>query len=114
MKVVSSLLFVLALFFSELCFGAEEVFDLSIVIKDHKFVPAEITAPAGKKIKLKVINEGPGSEEFESNELNLEKIIPPGRTSTLTFGPLKQGEYKFFGEFHLKTCQGKLIVKPNQ
>ena len=84
---------------------------LSITIKDHKFEPAELTVPAGQKVRIKVVNADPTPEEFESHELNREKVIPGGATATIFVGPLKPGTYPFFGEFNPKTAQGKLIAK---
>jgi plastocyanin len=83
---------------------------LEIAIRDHKFVPAQLTAPAGEVVELVVTNEGPGSEEFESKALRVERIIAQGKTVTLRVGPLKPGTYDLFGEFHMDTCLGTLTV----
>ncbi|MDX8385609.1 MAG: cupredoxin domain-containing protein [Gallionella sp.] len=91
-----------------LCAYAE---DYVITIKDHKFSPAEITIPANEKIKLIVKNDDPTPEEFESHELNREKIIAGNSKTTLFIGPLKPGRYPFFGEFNPKTAQGVIIAK---
>ena len=82
-----------------------------IEIRDHLFFPAELTIPAGKKIKLIVYNRDPTPEEFESYELNREKVIMGSSKATIFIGPLKPGEYPFFGEFNPKTAQGKVIAK---
>jgi plastocyanin len=85
--------------------------EFTLTIKDHKFEPAELTVPAGQKVKLKVVNADATPEEFESHELNREKVIPGNTTASVYVGPLKPGEYPFFGEFNPKTAQGKLIAK---
>jgi len=90
---------------------AEGPVEFTLTIKDHKFEPAELTVPAGQKVKIKVVNADPTPEEFESHELNREKVIPGGATAMIFVGPLKAGTYPFFGEFNPKTAQGKLIVK---
>lgn len=82
-----------------------------IVILDHKFIPDTLTIPANKKIKLLVINKDDRMEEFESFELRREKIVPAHGSIKVNIGPLDPGEYKFFGEFHQKTAQGKIIAK---
>lgn len=82
-----------------------------IVIKDNRFHPAEVTIPSGKRVKLIVDNRGDVVEEFESNDFGVEKIIPAGSSATIWVRPLDPGEYVFFGEFHMSTAQGKLIVK---
>lgn len=90
---------------------AEEKPEFTLVIKDHKFQPAELTIPAGKKVVLIVDNQDPTPEEFESHELNREKVIPGNTKAKIFVGPLEPGTYPFFGEFHMDSALGKLIVK---
>lgn len=87
----------------------EETFNLSI--KNHKFEPAELTVPSGKRIKLIVKNEDPTPEEFESKDLKREKVIGGNKQATIVVGPLKPGSYKFFGEYNESTAKGQLIAK---
>ena len=84
---------------------------ITLRIKDNKFVPAELEVPANTKFELLVINEDPTPEEFESHELNREKIVTGNSQITVPIGPLKPGRYPFFGEFHMDTAQGALIAK---
>ena len=84
---------------------------VEIEIRDHLFYPSEVVVPADTKVKLLVINRDPTAEEFESYELNREKIIPGGRKAVIFIGPLKAGDYPFFGEFFPKTAQGKVIAR---
>jgi plastocyanin len=83
----------------------------AISIKDHRFEPETITVPAGKQVKLVVTNMDPTPEEFESHELNREKIIAGGSTAVILIGPLEPGTYPFFGEFHEDTAQGRIVVE---
>lgn len=83
-------------------------FDLKI--KDHKFVPDHLEVPTGIKFQIKVMNEGPGSEEFESHDLSREKVVPVGKTVSINLGPLQAGEYRFFGDFHKDTAKGVLVA----
>lgn len=83
----------------------------TIVIKDHLFTPSQLTIPAGQKIRLTVENQDPTAEEFESYELNREKVVGGGKKIIVYLGPLKQGSYKYFGDFHPKTAQGIIVVK---
>ncbi len=85
--------------------------EMTLVIKDHRFVPAEFKVAAGKKIKLIVHNQDASAEEFESHELNREKIIAGGAKATIYVGPLKPGRYPFFGEFNPATAQGAVIAE---
>ncbi len=90
---------------------AAEVTEYTIVIKNHKFEPATVEIPADTKVHLIVDNQDPTPEEFESHDFHREKIIKGNTKATIKVGPLKPGEYKFFGEFNEATAQGKLIVK---
>jgi hypothetical protein len=85
--------------------------EIRLVIRDHRFVPAELKVPANTKIKLLVVNEDPTPEEFESHELNREKVVTGHGTIPVYIGPLKPGRYPFFGEFHADTAQGALIAQ---
>lgn len=89
--------------------AGEPVFTISI--KDHRFDPVDLEIPAGKKIKLIVKNLDPTPEEFESYDLNREKIIAGGREGIVYIGPLDPGTYDYFGEFHPDTAQGRIIAK---
>jgi plastocyanin len=90
--------------------GAQDA-EVRLAIRDHKFVPPEITVPAGKKIKLVIENQDATAEEFESDELNREKVVPAKGQITIYVGPLKPGRYPFFGEFNKETAKGVLIAK---
>jgi len=83
----------------------------SLIIKDHRFQPAEITIPAGKKVKLLVENQDATAEEFESHSLNREKVIAGKSKATIYIGPLVPGRYSFEGEFNAATAQGAIIVQ---
>src|SRR5436190_8813232 len=85
---------------------AAELPTYQLTAKDGRFNPDTIEVPAGQKFKLVVNNEGPGPEEFESHELNREKVVPAGGKADILLGPLKPGTYTFFGEFHPKTATG--------
>lgn len=91
--------------------SAEGPAEFTITIKEHRFEPAELVVPAGRKVRIRVVNADATPEEFESHELNREKVIPGKATATIFVGPLEAGEYPFFGEFNPKTAQGKLVAK---
>lgn len=82
-----------------------------IEIKNHLFMPSVLEIPANTKVKLKIVNHDSTPEEFESYELNREKIVVGGGKITIFIGPLEPGEYPFFGEFNPRTAQGVVIVK---
>ena len=78
---------------------------------NHRFEPDRIQVPAGAKFQLKVKNTDDTADEFESVDLNREKLVAPGQTITVFLGPLDPGTYKFFGDFHQDTAQGVLVAK---
>ena len=83
-----------------------EVPVFTLEIRDHLFYPSELVIPADTKVKLIVANLDPTPEEFESYELNREKVIMGGARATIFIGPVPAGTYPFFGEFNPKTAQG--------
>jgi len=92
-------------------YGYAETKKFTIEIKNHLFYPAEVIVPAEEKVKLLIINHDQTPEEFESFELNREKVILGNRRGIVFIGPIDAGEYTFFGEFYPETAQGKIIVK---
>ena len=84
--------------------------EFEIEIRNHLFQPDVLTIPAGTKVKLIIYNRDPTPEEFESYELNREKVILGGRRAIVFIGPLTPGEYPFFGEFNPQTALGTILV----
>jgi plastocyanin len=107
--MVRSILLV-ASFAASFAVCAEEA-EISLVIRDHRFEPAELRIPAGKKVRLAVRNQDSTPEEFESHELNREKVVPANGKVTIYVGPLAKGRYPFFGEFNPKTAVGAIVAE---
>jgi hypothetical protein len=84
--------------------------EFEIEIRNHLFLPDTLTIPAGVKVKLVIYNRDATPEEFESYELNREKVILGGRKAIVFIGPLAPGEYPFFGEFNPQTALGKILA----
>jgi hypothetical protein len=82
-----------------------------LVLQNHRFSPAVLELPAGARVKIQVHNLDDAADEFESTDMNREKLIPAGGTVTLLLGPLAPGQYRFFGDFHQDTAQGVVVVK---
>ncbi|WP_286695468.1 cupredoxin domain-containing protein [Spongiibacter sp. UBA1325] len=99
----------LLLMLSAACLADKPVVEL--VIRDHLFYPSQLKVPANVKFKLRVDNQDPTPEEFESYELNREKVILGKRRAIIFIGPLAPGVYPFFGEFNPKTAQGTMIAE---
>lgn len=101
----------LAVFMPNAMANAAEAASYVLTAKDGHFVPETLELPAGQKVIVVVKNDGPGAEEFESSDLNREKVIAPGKNIEVILGPLKAGTYAFFGDFHPSTARGQIIVK---
>jgi len=82
-----------------------------IDIKNHLFYPEKIVIPANKKVKLVIHNHDDNVEEFDSFELNREKVIFPHRSAMIFIGPLPDGEYHFFGQYNSHSAKGKIVVE---
>lgn len=108
-RLFSAFAVVAAMTFAPAVAMAAEIFEIHI--RNHMFEPDVLEVPAGVKIKLIVHNDDDEPEEFESYDLNREKIIRPGRSATIFLPPMDPGEYSFFGEFHPETAQGRIIAK---
>jgi plastocyanin len=90
---------------------AQESVEIVLTVKDHKFDPAEIEAPAGKAIALRVKNLDASPMEFESKSLRVEKVLTGNGEAVVNIRPQKPGRYEFFDDFHEKTTRGTLVVK---
>ena len=109
-KVKAAYLVVILGIFSSAQADAERP-EFTLEIRNHLFVPAEMTIPANTRVKLIIYNRDATPEEFESYPLNREKVIMGNRKATIFIGPLKAREYPFFGEFHPDTAVGIIRVE---
>ena len=91
-------------------FADEPVYYLKI--SNHLFYPDTLKVTSGVRFKLIIENEDSTPEEFESFELNREKVIMGNTKTSVFIGPLKPETYPFFGEFNPETAQGKIIAAP--
>ena len=85
--------------------------DYVLTIKGNKFSPAELTIPADEKVKITVKNLDATPAEFESYDLNREKVVSANSEIIVFVGPLKAGSYAFFDDFHRDMTKGTLIAK---
>jgi plastocyanin len=91
--------------------AAQDSFTATITIRDHRFEPAELHVPAGKRILLTVINADPLSEEFDSTALKVEKVIAGKSQGIVHISPLNPGRYDFIGEYHEDTAKGQVVAE---
>jgi heme/copper-type cytochrome/quinol oxidase subunit 2 len=81
---------------------------VSLTLKDHRFTPETVTVPAGRPIRIELANQDSAIEEFDSEDLRVEKDVTPHGRASFTVGPLKPGRYSFMGELHADTASGVL------
>jgi plastocyanin len=82
-----------------------------VTLKDHRFSPAEPTAPAGKPITIEVTNLDATPSEFESKTLRVEKVVAGGGKITIAVRALTPGRYRFYDDYHEDTTEGFLVVQ---
>jgi len=90
---------------------AEDVALYKLTARNGAFEPATLQVPAGKAFKLEIANENGKAIEFESRDLKQEKVIAPGKKTTVNVNALKPGEYKYMDEFNQATGQGKIVAQ---
>jgi hypothetical protein len=105
--------FVAAVLFSGVSIAATEASakDYVIELKNHTFTPVNLIIPAGEKVKVVVKNLDKTPAEFESHDLNREKVIGAGKEATIFIGPLKAGSYAYVDEFHEDVAKGTITAK---
>lgn len=108
MRLIASLAVVFCMLCGTPAFAADAT---SLTIENHAFSPETVIVPAGKRIKLTVVNADKTAEEFDSSDLHVEKMIAGGQTASVFIGPLAPGTYSFVGELHKATAHGKIIAK---
>jgi heme/copper-type cytochrome/quinol oxidase subunit 2 len=97
--------------------SAQPVGDPAVVrmtLRDHRFAPDTVVAPAGRPIRLEIVNEDAAPEKIESPELGVAQDLMAGGRAGLTLGPLKPGRYALRGELHADTAAGTLEVVEGQ
>lgn len=90
--------------------GADDPVRIPLVIRNHRFEPAELHVPTNTPVWIEVRNEDPTAEEFDSTELGVEKVIAGGRQAVVRLKPLAPGRYGFIGEYHSDTAAGTVIA----
>jgi hypothetical protein len=90
--------------------NAQQNAGVAISVKDHRFQPGQISAPANRPISIRVKNLDTTPMEFESVSLRVEKVIAAGSEGVVNVRALAPGRYEFFDDFHQET-RGTLIVQ---
>lgn len=88
--------------------------EVHLVLENHLFYPSEVVIPANTKVKLIIENKDATPEEFDSFDLNREKVLFANSKTIIYIGPLAPGEYEFFGEYNPSIAVGKVVVKSSK
>jgi uncharacterized cupredoxin-like copper-binding protein len=107
MKATTMALALLALSGSKA--AAEDLQTYTLVVKGHKFSPAELHVPAGKPFYLIVSNKDDTADEFEMSAPPLEKVVQPGDEGRIRVRPLAPGKFGYFDDFHPE-AKGTLVA----
>ena len=73
--------------------NAQQSASVAISVKDHRFQPSQISAPANHPISIRVKNLDTAPMEFESTSLRVEKVIAPGSEGVVNVRALAPGRY---------------------
>ena len=98
------------MFFQLRTLKAQQSASVMITMKDHRFQPSQISAPANRPISIKVKNLDTAPMEFESVSLRVEKVITAGSEGVVNVRALAPGRYEFFDDFH-QEARGVLVVQ---
>jgi plastocyanin len=82
----------------------------AMTIGGSSFQPGSLSVKAGTKIKLVVTNASSKTVEFESSDLNREKVIAAGSSTVVYIGPLEPGSYGVFDDFN-PSVKGQIVAK---
>ena len=85
--------------------------ELALTLDQHRFSPEELRVKANTPFILVITNKDKEDEEFEISSLRIEQIVSGGKTLQVKMPALKPGTYKFVGEFHEKTAQGRIVAE---
>lgn len=94
--------------------AAPEPHMVTLTLKDHRFSPESVEVPAGQRIRIDLVNQDAATEEFDSEDLRVEKDVTPNGKISFVVGPLQPGTYSFMGELHADTASGtiKAVAAP--
>lgn len=90
--------------------SAQQTANVSVSVKNHRFQPAQIHAPAKVPIEIRVKNLDSTAMEFESDTLHVEKVVNGNSEAVIRLQPLNPGRYEFYDDYHQEST-GVLVVR---
>ena len=91
--------------------GAAEAVTLHTSIKDHRFQPSELKAPANTPITFSCSQPRSRPPGIREQDAARRKGRRGGREITMQTASAQPGRYHFFDDFHQDTTDGDLIVE---
>ena len=90
--------------------AAQPEHNVTLTLKDHRFTPDRVSVPAGQRVRIELINLDSALEEFDSEDLGVERDVTPRGKVSFMIGPLAAGTYDFIGELHADTASGTITA----
>jgi hypothetical protein len=90
--------------------SAQQAANVTVSVKNQRFQPAQIHAPANVPINLRVKNLDSTAMEFESDTLHVEKVVAGKSEAVIQIKPQAPGRYEFYDDYHQEST-GVLIVR---
>jgi hypothetical protein len=84
---------------------------VQLTLSNHRFQPEHVTVPAGERFRIELTNQDDTTDEFESYDMKIEKIVVSGGKVAVMAGPLHPGTYKFFDDYHPDTAVGTITAE---
>lgn len=110
-RAIIALLLLLALLPAGISLSwAQQAANLTVTVKNHKFQPSELRAPANVPINIRVKNLDFSRMEFESDSLHAEKVIGGNSEAVVQIKPQAPGKYDFYDDFN-QQATGSLVLR---
>ena len=91
--------------------AGEEPDMLVLRVENGHFEPTGLVVKAKTPIRLKVVNQDEDAIEFESFDLNRERVVAPGQEVVVYLPALDPGTYEFFDDFHRDAGTGTIQAR---
>ena len=74
--------------------------------------PGNLVLQAGQRVTLKVANHDYMQHNLLFKAVGVNRNLPVGKTTTISFTAPQAGSYVFWCKYHLQMMQGKVTVQP--
>jgi hypothetical protein len=89
---------------------AQDATEVQVTYSNGQFQPNELRAPADRPVVVRVKNLDAAAMEFESETLQVEKVVAGKTDGVIKVRALKPGRYEFHDDFNDK-ARGALTVQ---